>query len=141
MATGILTSGATLYYGPSTTKFMADIYQPSGTQFNVLWQEGLWYYVSILGGARRNYVEKRFMSVTGTVPTYYGNLLPRRVHATGATRLGPTTNYPRNGTLIADETVHYLDTKKEGDFALVQTIDHATGKYKRVWFEHMKLGS
>lgn len=140
MTTGTLNTKATLYYGPGTTEFIPDISFPAGTQFNVLWQESSWYYVSVLGGARRNYVPKSLMTVTGAVPTYVPSLLPRRIHTYGPTRLGPTTNYPQNGSLNPDTTVHYLDTKKEGDFALIQIRDQSTGKYKRVWFEHMKVG-
>lgn len=140
MTTGVLTSGATLYFGPSTTKYAADIYQPSGTQFNVLWKEGAWYYVSILGGARRNYVLAAYISVTGSVPAYTAAMAPRIINTGGFTRLGPTTNYPTGMTLNPGDTVYYVSPKKEGDFALLETIDRATGKFKRVWFPHMNLG-
>lgn len=140
MTTGVLTTTATLYYGPSTTNYLADISFPAGTQFNVLWQEGLWYYVSVQGGARRNYVLAAYISVTGSVPAYTAAMAPRIINAGGFTRLGPTTNYPTGMTLNPGDTVYYVSPKKEGDFALLETIDRATGKFKRVWFPHMNLG-
>jgi len=141
MATGVLTSAATLYYGPSTTDFVSDVSYSSGALFNVLWKEGTWYYVSQLNGARRNYVEARFISVTGAVPTYSAVFSARRVITPSYARFGPTTNYPTNIYLYPNDVVNFLVGRKEDDFALVETVDQATGKYKRVWYEHMKLGT
>jgi|GEM_PF-1815470 len=139
MATGVLNSTATLYYGPSTTLYPSDTTFPAGTKFNVLWKEGTWYYVSLLGGARRNYVQSNLITVTGTAPIYNATFAARSIITTASTRFGPTNNYPTNGTLGQGQVVLYVVGKKEGDFALVQTRDTATGKLKRVWFEHMKV--
>ena len=143
MITGTLTDATTYYYGPGTSKYLSGGMLAPGTQVEVLWREqdeGSWYYVSV-GTTRRCYVPGNSVSLSGGYPSLYvTNLQARKVGQSSSSRLGPSLYYNPAGILATGTKVHFLYNKKEGDYAMVQVTDQDTGKFKRVWFEHMKLG-
>ena len=135
------TANGTLYYGPSTSTYpSAGSY--SGT-VTVLWKEGSWYYVEANTNPKRRGYISALTSITGTVASFTPTLATRYTNNTTAsnekTYQGPTSSYEQAGSLGPNETVYYLDGKKEGDYALLEYSLNGSTQKKRAWFPHMKL--
>lgn len=135
MATGIIPSGKTLYYGPNANNFMQALTTNYNMSCSVLWREGSYYCVELSSPYRRLYIAQSDVNVSGTVLTF---------NPSGGTRyitsenydfyLGPGTYYSSPPAKIDFPfSVGFLG-KKEGDYALIEYTHFSYPRKFRAWF-------
>jgi len=140
MATGTTTQSVPMFFGPDAATYVQGDTLLANAQLTILWREGNWYYAEVPASGKRNYILVSMVkNVIGTVPNYTPRLQKRFTNASASARYGPSTSYQVCVTLPSGEIVYYLEEKKEGQYAMVQYVDRATGKIRRVWFEHSRL--
>jgi hypothetical protein len=145
MATGLVASSTTVYFGPSSSQYPSEGSSagPNDT-VQVLWKEGSWYYIDYPAGTKRKrmYIPTSAVSqISGTVPTYTVSLLTRYVNTAASTYWGPnTSSYNAAGSVSLGETVQFLSTKTDGSYSLIE-YSVSGGLKRRAWIATQYLST
>ena len=142
-----MTSGATVYYGPSNSLYPVVGSVSSGETIDVFWKDGSWYFIQYtIDGTttkKRGYISSAAFSGAGTIPTFssvISNAGTRYVNTSGNTYCGPASSgYYQAGSVDRGEAVTYLGYKYN-NYAFIE-YDISGGKKKRAFFYANYLGT
>mgnify|MGYP000413384930 CR=1 FL=1 len=142
-------SSATVYYGPSTSKYPKVGSVSAGESVTAYWLEGSWCYIQYVvdstGLYKRGYVSKSAMTSTSGLGTLESNQQQgpgdRLVQEDCKVYFGPgTTSYTQAGSLSEGEVIEFLGVKLNGYAFVEYKIDNSS-QYKRAWVYANNLGA